>query len=87
MRAEDKTQWLICLRVIGNKVPTLLSSRDRCTRCGEAVWRAASSPDNKILCVQCAVKIMEHEAETITVMPPSQRQLRDIFAKRARERN
>jgi hypothetical protein len=51
---DDKTV-LICCRV-ADIDPPVASIVDCCGRCGKAVWRALSSPDDvdMVLCMQCA---------------------------------
>jgi DNA-directed RNA polymerase subunit RPC12/RpoP len=84
MSENEKTSWLVCLRAIGY-TPSLISFRDRCSQCGNEVWRAASSPKNKILCTDCALQIMAKE-KAILILPPDARQIRDLQLKDLRER-
>jgi hypothetical protein len=84
---NEKAEILVCTRIVKGRVPELLSVRERCTVCGAKVWRATSSPEGKrIVCVPCAIEIFKKEEE-IVVAPPSEAQLREIRARKARGKN
>jgi len=76
--AENTDDLLICLPIVSACLPHLLSVPDKCSLCGQAVWRALSSP-NKVqaICVECAQRAIAQEGE-IVVMPPTAKQINEV---------
>jgi hypothetical protein len=87
--AEDK-RYLVCIRIVGGRNPPVISTREKCERCGAAVWRANSSnsvPEGvSILCVECAVE-MTKESDNFTIMPPTREQIKSIASVLKRKNN
>jgi hypothetical protein len=84
---DETVEWLVCLRVREGYEPSLLSTKERCTVCGGEVWKAASSPDRRIICMPCARETAARENKPVTVNPPNEAQMRDIELKWARTKN
>jgi len=76
---SDK-RYLVCLRIVEGRRPAVVSTRAACARCGEAVWKANSNPAPKgatILCTDCLLEVAG-ESRSITIMPPTEKQLESI---------
>jgi formylmethanofuran dehydrogenase subunit E len=78
MAYREEAQWLACLPVKEGYKPKLQSFKDSCEKCGVQVWRANSSPRGmRVVCMDCFTKMLE-QAESVTVMPPTPKQVEDI---------
>jgi len=69
---------LVCFRVVDLAVPHTASREDACSVCGEAVWRALSSPGNvKAICSVCLQS--ETRGRKVTIESPTPEQIEDAL--------
>ena len=71
-------RFLVCLPVFPGFRAATLSLKEKCFRCGTEVWKALSSPNEKIVCLECAAILLKERYNHYTILPPSPEQRRDI---------
>jgi hypothetical protein len=78
MSEQDEEQVLICMRVDDLPVPPVSSVIKKCSRCGENVWQALSSPPiARLICMPCIP--YEVTGHKIAVNLPTPEQAREIL--------
>lgn len=66
---------IVCGRVADIKNPAVPSTYERCSRCGEGVWRSVrANPEWIIVCGQCATQVIaENPNAEIAAVPEAYR--------------
>jgi hypothetical protein len=85
---EDDKRYLCCLRVEEVRVYTA-GREDKCSICASVVWRSNSSPDVgvTVACANCMIEMMKESTDNVEIVPPTERQVRDLENYFNREQN